>query len=171
MKTYKIPVFLFLLLNSFYLSAQDKADSAKFKTAIEYNNYIIDEQVKVTDAMNVFAKAINDNSVNDFDKYFKIQLDQSQSSLSAIKKLGTYNGNGEFRYEAVKLFAFYYKTTRKKISIFIKILKKQDRITAGDKKRINRINDKIVVKEEALNASFVLAQQKFAKENNFTIAK
>lgn len=158
-------------MNSFYLSAQDNADSTEFKTAIEYNNYIIDEQIKVTDAMNILAKAINANSVNDFDKYYKIQLDQAQSSLASIKKLGTYNGNGEFRNEAVKLFAFYYKITKKKINIFIKILKKQDRITARDQKRINRINDKIAVKEEALDAAFVLAQQKFAKENNFTIAK
>ena len=171
MKKYKILVSLLALLISSCLSAQDKTDSLIFKTAIEYNNYIIDEQIKVTDEMNKLTVAINYNRINEFDIIYKAVLDSSKSACNNIMKIEPYNGNREFRDAAKDLFGFYCRTTKNKTSIFIRILKKQANISSCDQRKVNRLNARIEKKEKELVEAFGLAQQKFAKENNFTIAK
>lgn len=157
------------LSGAFKLAAQKTGDTAEFKSAIDYNNYIIAEQEKVVTGMNRLSLAIDKDLCNDMDKALDSLKILTEKSLKVIKGMGAYNNNFEFRDAAVNLFSFYCKISKKEFKTMVNILKKGDKITKKDEKKIGDINIKITNKENILDTFFSDAQQKFAKENNFTI--
>jgi hypothetical protein len=162
-------ILLFVSLNSFHLSAQKESGTPQFKTAIEYNNYIIAEQTKINGTMTLLSDAIQSGTNDDMDKALDAVNLQAKSSCAAIQKLDSYNKNEGFRNSAQKLFAFYSHISKKEFRQMIKILKKGDRISEKDIKHMNKINESITKKETLLYEAFTTAQETFAKENNFTI--
>lgn len=167
-------IILFIVFCSFWgifnLSAQKNNNPPEFKSAIDYNNYIISEQEKVLAGMNKLSKAVENDSYNDMDNALDTLKIQSKKSLKVIKGMGIYNNNTEFRDAAVNLFSFYFKISKKEFKTMVKILKKGDKISQKDIDVINDMNRIISEKENVLDTSFSEAQQKFAKENNFSIS-
>lgn len=169
----KIILLIALSCMSFVLSlsAQDKKASMTFKSAIDYNNFIIDEQEKVGTCMNHLSQAVESGTPQDMNDALDTLQVQTKKSKNVIGKLGAYNNNKDFRNAAVKLFLFYYKISRKEFKKMVKVISKGDKITKKDISVIDTIDKSISAKETILDASFSEAQQKFARENNFTIGE
>lgn len=163
-------MFLFLIAISLgSLNAQ--VDTSKFnkKAAIEYNNYIINEQLKVTDAMKNLTLTLVDDNLGEVNKYYQCLIDTSKTVYNRIKKLKSFNKNKEFRNSAKKLFAFYYKTSKGSTNDLLKIVTKTEEISDTEKKKLEKINAQITKKEQRIYSAFMQAQKKFSEENKFSI--
>lgn len=86
--------------------------SCSGKTAIGYNDTIIQPQLEIVDKLDsLFSPQV---SLQDIERHRSELIDISDNALTKIKKLEDYNGNSSFKMAAIKYFTFvsnYYLTT------------------------------------------------------------
>jgi len=94
--------------------------------------------------------------------------DEAKYALKQIKRLGDFNGNVDFRDNAIKLFEFYVEVYENAYKELIDMIIKGN-ISAKEETRINEIVQEVSEKETKLDKAFQDAQQKFATENDMQI--
>jgi hypothetical protein len=167
-----IVLFISLIIaGTINLAAQNTQAVGGFKTAIEYNDYIISEQNKVVASMNLLSQAVESGTYLDMDKALDSVRAQTKRSLKVIKGMDGYNNNTALKSAAVKLFSFYCKISKKEFKKMVGILKKGDKIKVKDMACMEKLSERISSGEMPLDDIFAKAQEDFAKENNFTLNK
>lgn len=166
--------FLFLLL--FVLPeisfAQTDINPKIFKTAVEYNDYIISEQTAIGNQINELMALVNDTS-STFDQAKKklgVLAARSKEAEENARKLPSYNGNTSFRDAAASLFLFYYTTFSSDYATIIDLMYNGGGSNEAYE-RIDSIIANISVREKNYDELFSSEQKKFADDNNFTISE
>lgn len=144
--------------------------SQTFKTAVEYNDYIVAEQDKIGEKIMEFNTLIEDlNSTKELANN-KIQevLKVIKSSIAAIEKLSDFEGNKELRQTTLDLFKYYEKCIGVYYVEIINIIYAAE-LTDDSTVQLQKIMDKITSEEKILDENFSKAQNNFAKAHNFQL--
>jgi hypothetical protein len=141
-----------------------------YKSAVQYNDYIVSRQTTLMQHVLNFSKAaeINlDSAEKMLDKY----TIETARAVEEIKGMPAYKGDSSLRYAAVKSFSFYKNVFQNDYSRIIKIRKKGDDMTTEDIEEMENIVKKITREEEGVDKSFHNAQKSFADKNHMKLTE
>lgn len=153
-----------LFLVAFATNAQKS-----FKTAIEYNDFIVDQQteigMKILDFNKVVSTTINYDTLMMALKEIDRTIDKS---IKNLKGLTPFEKETEMKTAALNLFQFYKRIMGNEYKEMIKILSKGT-YTDEDNTRMAEILDKVVKDENAFDETYQNAQKKFASKYGFSL--
>jgi len=142
-----------------------------FKTAIAYNDYIVEQQtsigLKILDFNNVVSATVNYDtlmiSLKEIDKAIDV-------SLKNLKNTVAFEKETELKTAALNLFQFYKRIMSNEYKEMVKIISKGE-YSEKDDARMAELLEKVVKDENAFDATFLGAQKKFAEKYGFTLEK
>lgn len=161
-------ISLFLLLFGFQFVAA--AQTPSFKTAVEYNDYIIALQNKVGKCIADFNKAVDSGSLSYANAMREKIVKAADEALVKLKKMPAYNGNSSFREATIPLFAFYKSCAETEYKEMVNLVLGGKEIDDAVIARVNELVVLVTEKENKLDQQFAAEQRKFARENNFTLS-
>lgn len=141
---------------------------SKFKSAVEYNDFIIGQQELILEKHKATTDALDADNIQEAKTQLAALSAQCKASVDTLNTMEAYNNNTEFRDAAVKLFTYYGDFADKGFKEELDILSKPD-FRPEDRDRINQIEDEFSSKEGDLYSAFIDAQNKFAADNNMTL--
>lgn len=158
--TFFIVIFLFTPLFSF--------GQTEFKTAIEYNDFIISQQ-------NLVGGAINDLMVNILEDsasvwiHYNAGLIIANNCFLAIKSLPVFEDNTYFKDASTELFQFYLDVFSNEFKEITTYYTDPDISFEKLDSELTRISNLITLKEDMHDTNFANAQAKFAEEYHFNL--
>lgn len=156
---------LFILLPILY-----SCDLNKQQSALDYNNTIVDEQMKIMEKFMTFIEL----DAEDLDEMDAARLEivaQCKTSIAAVEKLTAFEGDPTFRDAALQLFRFYKRSSEISYKEMIDILRKGELMTEEDEDRLAAINEEVTHDEVDLDNKLSMAQDAFSKKYNFKLEK
>jgi hypothetical protein len=141
-----------------------------YKSAVQYNDYIVGRQSKLMQHVLDFAKA----AASDLDSAGKMLAEytsETAATVEDIKGMPAFKGDTSLRDAAVRSFSFYKNVFQNDYTRILQIRKKGDEMTSEDMEEMQRIVDKITREEEGFDKSFHNAQKNFADKNNMKLAE
>ena len=143
-------------------------DGIKFKTPVEYNDYIISRQLKIVALIDQFANASN-VSIDSANAVLERSGTAASSYLEDVKGLTSYNGDTAFKNAAVNSFSFYKRIFEQEYKELLDINAKEEKITQEDRDRAITITQAITAEEAELDKRFINAQKDFAQKNKLEL--
>lgn len=141
-----------------------------YKTAAQYNDYIVGRQTKLMEHVLDFAKAAA-NDLDSAEKMLARYTSETSTTIEEIKGMPAYKGDTSLRDAAVRSFSFYKNVFQNDYTRIIEIRKKGDAMTNEEVEEMQRIVEKITREEEGFDKSFHNAQQRFADKNNMRLGE
>ena len=143
-------------------------DGIKFKTPVEYNDYIISRQLKIVAFIDQFANASNIN-IDSANAILEKSSDAAENYLADVNGLTSFNGDTAFKNAAVNSFAFYKRIFEREYKELLDINAKGEKITQQDRDRAIAITQAISAEEAELDKRFINAQKDFAQKNKLEL--
>jgi len=146
-----------------FINKDSAAGSIYIKYAHAYNNFIIDNQGYIIEKNINFVKALEGSDSNkEAAEYYKALTEQTQQSIDSLEKLGSFNGNVEFKDAAINLFKFYQEAWSEYKGL-IDLKTKEEKIKAYTKvkTKFNEVHSKT---EKELEDKFFQAHTHFSHE-------
>lgn len=162
---------LFLILPASQIRAQ-AAPSPVFKDAIEYNDFVINEQNVIGSKILVLITIIQDPTATK-EQANEALADAVRTSQKAVEGMGNvtpYEGGERFHKAATELFSFYNSMFRNEYKEVVDLVFSEE-ITAEDEVRMGELVEIISNKEAGFDQEFSGAQNEFAQRHNFTLRK
>jgi len=161
MKTlFLLPIVALLLFTSC------SSNNSDFSSALDYNNYIVEQQAKIIRPMIQVMDS-------DDPAEMKIKLGELQKiineNLDEVKPKKAYSGGEELKRTYIELAMFYSETVKTDYVEMIDILAE---ILDGDMSnyaRLEELSGIVGEKEIPFDNAFQMAQEKFASANNLSI--
>ena len=157
-----------LLLVSCKNETPKGANGVTYKSAVEYNDYIVARQTTLMkNIMKFISVAENDldSAENMLDGYVK----ETGTMVNEIKGMPAFKGDSSLRDAAVNIFGFYKKIFDNDYRDFIHLRKEQDGTSQDIEDRIQAIVKKIEEEEKGFDARFQSAQKDFARKNKMKL--
>jgi len=140
-----------------------------YKSAVSYNDYIINRQTKLMKNVVEFGKMI-DTYPDSAQVIIEKSAIEVEKIIDEVKGMPPYKGDSALRDVAVQSFIFYKKLFEKDYPAVLAIRKKgQENITSDEAIEYNRILENISKEEEVLEKAFHNAQQEYAEKNNMKL--
>lgn len=139
-----------------------------YKTAVQYNDYIVNRQTTLIKYILEFSK-MADSNLDSAGTALKKYARQAEQMIDEVKGMPAYKGDSSLRNAAVHSFTFYKKLFELDYADLLNLRKKNTVMSGEDVVEANRIVDKIGKEEEVLDKGFHNAQKTFAKENKITL--
>lgn len=144
----------------------------EFKTAVEYNDYIVGQQDVVGTAILNLNMAMSEETIyrESIQPYYDDLLAASKIGLANISKMPAYEGNIELRNAAIELFVFYEQTFNNEYKQLLDLVFKEDL----DDESLNQIDillEKITNDEKPIDEKFAKVQAAFAKKHGFDLTQ
>ncbi|MCC6702840.1 MAG: hypothetical protein IT221_15015 [Fluviicola sp.] len=141
-----------------------------FKTATEYNDYIVGLQNRIGEKMISFNTEVSSvgatfESVN---VELKALVEETEKVIKEIEKLPAFEKNTSLRNAAKDLFLFYEKTIKEDYTKMINLIYNTD-LTEEDLAQLQAILDKVTNDEKVIDERFQSEQQQFAAKYGFTL--
>ena len=139
-----------------------------FKTATDYNDYIVGYQTRIMKQVVDFVDASRidlDSSSRLLDNY----VVEIEKMIGDIKAMPAYKGDSSLRDAAVHSFEFYRRIFSNEYKDLLRIRKSGGAETPEGMDEMNRIVDKITRDEEKYDKEFHNAQGDFARKNNMRL--
>lgn len=158
-------ILLFVgLLFAFEFKAQN------FKTAVEYNDYIVQQQNLIGTQIIKFNEEMGKEgaTATSVQPYYEKLLSINKTAIENVSKMPGFENNVALRDAVLELLKFYERTFSvdyKKI-IDLVFSKNLDDAAIGE---INRLLEKITSEEKPYDEKFAAAQASFAKQYNFEL--
>ncbi len=152
-------LLLLLLVLPFAASAQ--------KSAVEYNDLIVDEQNKIGQRIIDFTYAVE--AGEEMDLPLKLILEQIDVSIEAVEKVKPWEDGAALKSSALSLFKFYKSIVAIEYSEMVSILKKEN-IEDSDVARLDALIASITERQAKLDGDFSYQQEAFAKRWNIELA-
>jgi hypothetical protein len=152
------------------LSILNSCDLNKQQSALDYNNTIVDEQMKIMEKFITFIEL----DAEDLDEMDAARLEivaQCKTSIAEVEKIPAFEGDPTFRDAALQLFRFYKRSSEISYKEMIDILRKGEMMTEEDEDRLAAINDEVTYDEVDLDNKLSMAQDAFSKKYNFKLEK
>lgn len=142
----------------------------KFSTAIEYNDYIVDQQNSIASAMLIFNDGLSDVAATKESAIYKLEglKTATKNSLANVRKISDYEGNVELRGATIDLFTFYEETFADEYLQLINLLY-QEEIDDATMAQMDALLMDISEREQVLDDKFGSAQQAFATKYDFEL--
>ena len=161
-----------VILLTFSLGACNQPAKGKngvtYKSAVQYNDYIVSRQAKLMQKVLDFAKATEIN-LDSAEKMLERFTGETAIAVEEIKGMPPFKGDSSLRDAAVRSFGFYKNVFQNDYFRIISIRKKGEEITTEDQDEMKRIVDKITREEEGFDKSFHNAQKNFADKNHMKL--
>lgn len=141
-----------------------------YRSAVQYNQYIMDNQKSVINIMLEFGKAINhsfDSADHALDKGAMI----TEEAITNVKGMPAFHGDSAFRDAAVRSFEFYKDVLGNEYRQIVAIRRKQENKTDSDLVFLKSLPAEIGKREEKFDRAFHNAQQTFADHNHLTLVR
>lgn len=140
-----------------------------FNNAIEYNDYIINQQNLIVERIDAYISNISDGDKNSTLVSLKELIKTIDQSLINLKNIGPYESNSAFRDAAIDLFEFYKSVAMNEYNEIVDIRFKEE-LTDEDYNRLQEIVDQISAKEKLVDDKFINSQKAFANEFGFILS-
>lgn len=144
------------------------ANGVTYKSAVQYNDYIVSRQtILMRNIMNFVdvAQRDLDSAESMLDKYVK----ETGTMITEIKGMPVYKGDSSLRDAAAGIFGFYKKIFDKDYREIIHLRKEQDGLSAGIEDRIQQIVKNVEEEEKGFDNRFQNAQKTFARKHNMKL--
>ena len=150
--------FLLLLIIPFAASAQ--------KSAIDYNDMIVEEQTKIGQKIIDFNYAVESDA--DMEMPLKLTLAQIDASIAAIENLSTWEDGAALKSSALQLFKFYKSIVSVEYREMVNILYHEN-LSDADVNRLNELMASVSEREKKYDDDFQRVQEAFAKRWNIDL--
>lgn len=165
--------FLLSAILTFSFAACNKPVKGKngvtYKSAIQYNDYIVDRQTTLIKNVIEFGKVV-DISLDSAETMLKTSARQAERMIGELRGMPPYKGDSALRDAAVRSFTFYKKVFEKDYMDILNIRRKgAGNLTEEDVTEASRIIDKISKEEEGFDAEFHKAQANYAKKHKMKL--
>lgn len=162
-------LLLFLFVSGISLNAQTSSQY-NFKTAVEYNDYIVNKQTEIGVMINDLMTIVNDTNslVDQAHISRRAAIVKMNSIINDVRNMPDWKGNTQLRDVSVSLFSFYRSCFENEYKSMIDIVYKTD-ATDDDFKELDRLLLVVTEKEKPLDDAFAKAQSDFASANGFTL--
>ncbi len=138
-----------------------------FTDPIAYNDFIIDQQLAVGDAIEaIFDFDLPDSAL--IWATYDLSLARVKQANANIKSLKPFEGDTSFIKAAIELFAYYEKTFISDYPDFITFFLDEEPLESETAEMNQRV-EFLANQESALDIVFTAAQEDFAKAHNFTL--
>ena len=141
-----------------------------YKSAVQYNDYIVGRQTKLMQHVLDFAKAAAID-LDSAETMLAEYTSETAVTIEDIKGMPAYKGDTSLRDAAVRSFSFYKNVFQNDYTRILQIRKKGDEMTNEEMEEMKSIVDKITREEEGFDKSFHNAQKNFADKNNMKLAE
>ena len=141
-----------------------------FKSAVQYNDYIVNRQAKHIQNVLDFSKAAGKN-LDSAEKMLDKFTGETAIFVEELKDMPAYKGDSSLRDAAVRIFNFYKKVFQIDYPRIIQIRKKGDEMTNEELEEMKDIVGKITRDEEGYDKSFHNIQKNFADKNNIKLTE
>jgi len=144
------------------------ANGITYKSAVEYNDYIVSRQTTLMRNIMTLVEAAQsdlDSAERLLDKYVR----QTGAMITEIKGMPPYKGDSSLRDAAASLFGFYQKMFDRDYRDILHLRSEQDGTLTETEERIQDIVRKVGEEEKGYDARFQNAQKAFARKNNMKL--
>jgi hypothetical protein len=140
-----------------------------YKSALEYNDYIIKNQKEVINVVLDFVK-VAETSIDSANTILDNGMITADEAVKNIEGMPPYKGDSTFRNAAINSFRFYRQVLGDEYKEMLAIRRKGQDMTSDDLNRVQVILDELGKREEKYDKAFHNAQVEFAKENNLRLS-
>jgi len=144
----------------------------KIADPIAYNDYLVDQQKQIGDAINEFVTAFSDNA-NGYDELL-VALEKVSGSIRAsiklVEDLESFEGDDTLRQSSLSLFRFYRTIIKRDYGRILDITFKKE-VPIDSDTEINKIINTLTEEEKVFDAAFSRAEEAFAQKHHFTLTK
>lgn len=148
------------------------APAKKFENAVDYNDYIINEQTRVGMVIKEFNAAFErSKDTLEIHTARKAIIRQADSAITRIKNLVPFKGDTSLKKNALRLFRFYSEIAGKEYREFVQLYFSKEKITTEISKQLQDIVADITEREKVLDANFQEAQKAFAAKYNIKLTE
>jgi hypothetical protein len=161
-----------LALASVTVSCKSKpakgANGITYKSAVEYNDYIVSRQTTLMRNIMSFVEAAQndlDSAERLLDKYVR----QTGTMISEIKGMPPYKGDSSLRDAAASIFGFYQKIFDRDYRDILHLRNEQEGTSTEIEERIQEIVKRVEEEEKGYDTRFQNAQKAFARKNNMKL--
>jgi hypothetical protein len=160
----KLSLFILGAVCSLQLVAQE------FDSAVDYNDYIIEQQNHVGAAVLTFNEVMAgaDATKENIQPYHDVLILACHEALGKISSMSDYEGNFELRDAAIDLFTFYLHTFEDDYAEMINLVYSDDSDEAT-MDSINALLEKISAEEGEIDDRFAAAQFSFSEIHGFDL--
>ena len=139
-----------------------------YKSAVEYNDYIISRQSTLIKNVMDFVK-VSQNDLDSADKMLDKNVAELSIMINDLNGMPAYKGDSILRNAAINLFQFYKKVFSNEYKKLIEIRRNGGGATADGIAEMNGIVERITKEEESYDKNFHNAQRDFAQKNNMKL--
>lgn len=153
-------------------TTSSNAQANKFENAVDYNDYIVNEQTKVGMAIKKFNAAFENSTDTAVLHAARIAISrQADSAVNRMNKMVPYKGDTSLKKNAISLFGFYSKIAGKEYKQFIWIFFSKEKTTEQKSKELQDIVNDITEREKIYDSNFLEAQKAFATKYNIKLTE
>lgn len=146
---------------------QPKRDNGEtYKSATEYNDYIVSRQTILKKVKMDFEK-IADSDLDSAGKMLNNYVMKTSTMVKEISSMPPYKGDSTLRDAAAGIFGSYNKIFGEDYKNILHLRSEQDGTSTEIEERINQLNIKIEGEDKNLDNLFQNAQKVFAQKHNF----
>lgn len=163
-------LFSIALLGSFTLlfSGCQFGESKKSITALEFNDGIVELQMKIVEPMMQILKFDGDNLTADM----KEAIATAEGSIDSLKNMEVYPGGEEMQEKALDLFGFYLKSMKGSwMEACVLYDEKGENMSEEEKLHFRELLTAPAEEEPPFDAAFGNAQKAFVSANNLGLER
>ncbi len=163
---------LYFLLISAVLAACNEAvtgiNGVVYKSASQYNDYIVTRQTSLMQNVLEFGKAVQKN-LDSAGKMLDVFVKEADQMITDIKGMPSWKDDSSLRNAAINSFNFYKKVFDQDYKQILVISEDGTGASPKGSATINRIVEQITRDEENYDKTFHNAQVDFAKKNHMKL--
>lgn len=139
-------------------------------TAIEYNDFIVNEQNKIGVKIIDFTTALDALDFTLAETNLGLLQERVNEVIKNVEDQGPYPNNDGLYTAVLDLFRFYKTIVNNEYREILTTLQKES-LETNDFDRLNILVASITDREKLVDEAFQSAQQKFASDNNFELTE
>ena len=141
-----------------------------FSTAVQYNDYIVEEQLKIGESLKEFISVFtNSNDSAEVHKSRMRIIARADSSVNNVKLMTPFKGDTALKANAIRLFSFYSGIAANEYRQLVSLSFSSKKSSGEISKETNEIVKKITGKEAVFDKGFQDAQKAFAAKHNIDL--
>jgi len=145
--------------------------NAPTRSAFEYNNMIVDQEIPATESIYKFKGAIENQNYQELEVLKENAIEQIKKSIENVQSLHDYKGSVDYKNAALSLFETYKGIIENEFTSIIEILKQnRNNIYKNTYQKILDIETQAEIKIESKMKELKKKQMEFAENNNLIIS-
>lgn len=165
MRTSIFAIFFIISAISLPVAAQNT-----FKYAVDYNDFIINEQNKIGGIINGFMLASGKGKLKEMSMKHDEVIKQIDASTELVKALKPFKNNSSFKNAALDLFAMYKSISQNEYMDIMALVNEGTEV-GNNRSKMYQIMMRIEEKSKPVNDAFLAKQAEFAAEFNVNLGE